>query len=137
MVARVVFGNLGSGQFGLKVSKPGVDVLSALDRDLVFSSLWPNYGVVHASGTLFSAANVSASFPDLGYTPLTAIIPLNASGALIPYQIAIVPQSSPDNSPDTLVYPIVVVNRTSIRLIVDSTNMISHGIRYCVLAVPV
>ena len=48
MANRVQLGNLGSGVFGLKVSKPSVNVLTASDKDLLFDSTKARTGQIYA-----------------------------------------------------------------------------------------
>ena len=48
MANRVQLGNLGSGVFGLKVSKPNVNVLTAPDKDLLFDSTKARTGQIYA-----------------------------------------------------------------------------------------
>jgi len=48
MANRVQLGNLGSGVYGLKVSKPSVNVLTATDKDLLFDSTKARTGQIYA-----------------------------------------------------------------------------------------
>lgn len=48
MANRVQLGDLGSGVFGLKVSKPSVNVLTASDKDLLFDSTKARTGQIYA-----------------------------------------------------------------------------------------
>lgn len=48
MANRVQLGELGSGVFGLKVSKPSVNVLTASDKDLLFDSTKARTGQIYA-----------------------------------------------------------------------------------------
>ena len=52
MANRVLLGNLGSGNFGLKVSKKNVDVTTAADKDLLFNSN------LDRSGQIYAGANI-------------------------------------------------------------------------------
>jgi len=74
---RVVIGALPTGGFGLRVSPPGVDVFTASDDQLVFSSEWASLFPIHASGTTgFIAASSQGFFgwANLGYVPFGAAI---------------------------------------------------------------
>lgn len=48
MANRVQLGNLGSGVFGLRVSKPSVNVLTATDKQLLFDSTKARTGQIYA-----------------------------------------------------------------------------------------
>ena len=48
MANRVQLGDLGSGVYGLKVSKPSVNVLTATDKDLLFDSTKARTGQIYA-----------------------------------------------------------------------------------------
>lgn len=75
---RIVVGNLGSGVYGLKVSKSGVDVLTAADGDLMFDSTAANTRVIMTgtiTGTFDSAlrtliSDVEIQLPSLDYEPI-------------------------------------------------------------------
>lgn len=59
MVNRVILGNLGSS-YGLKISKPAVEVTTAVSKDLLFDSS-RNYLRSLITGTLTLAAGATAS----------------------------------------------------------------------------
>ena len=72
---RVVIGALPTGGYGLRVSPPGVDVFTASDDQLVFSSEWASLFPIHASGVTGFIGGSSTGFfgwPDLGYVPFGA-----------------------------------------------------------------
>lgn len=51
MANRVQLGDLGSGVFGLRVSKPSVNVLTASDKDLLFDSTKARTGQIYAGAS--------------------------------------------------------------------------------------
>ncbi|MBZ9600763.1 hypothetical protein [Phyllobacterium chamaecytisi] len=58
MANRTLIGDFGSGDYRLRVSKPGFDVTAALDRErLAFDSSWPDAAVVYKTGII----NVTSS----------------------------------------------------------------------------
>lgn len=70
MVGRVLTG-LRSGSYGIWVSKPGVDVLTAIDQNLMLSSDRKSAQVV-ASGVLAASTNgvYPISWPNTGFVPI-------------------------------------------------------------------
>ena len=81
---RVVIGALPTGGYGLRVSPPGVDVFTASDDQLVFSSDWASLFPIHASGvTGFIGSGASSFFgwTNLGYEPFGAAMYQFPSGA--------------------------------------------------------
>lgn len=77
MANRILIGNLGS-TYGLKVSKDGVDVLTAADGQLMFDSSAANTRIImtgSVSGTFdgfgrTNIANVEVQLPVLDYEPI-------------------------------------------------------------------
>ena len=66
MANRVQLGNLGSGVFGLKVSKPSVNVLTATDKQLLFDSTKARTGQIYAGANgLDFVGNNSDSDPSV------------------------------------------------------------------------
>lgn len=76
MVARVCLGRLPNGAYGLRVSKPGVDVLTANDGDLTFDSGSPFMRVI-ARGSMTWVFMESERVINIGttfdYTPLVQL----------------------------------------------------------------
>jgi len=76
MANRVLLGQLASGVHGLKVSKPGINALTAATKDLLFDSTSVRTGMVYAGAqdlTLNDAADnylTTGSKTSLGYIPL-------------------------------------------------------------------
>lgn len=60
MANRVLLGDIGSNDFGLKISKPGVDVTSATDKQLLFDSRKGRTGQIYAGGAGLNFVNVVA-----------------------------------------------------------------------------
>jgi hypothetical protein len=88
MTRRVVLGALPGGTFGLRVSLPGVDVMtgdSSNSTQFSFNSDWTDIAKVRQVGIATVPPNippgVAIPFPDLGYRPFVEIRRLN--GALI------------------------------------------------------
>lgn len=81
MANRVCLGKRSVGQIGLFISKPGVDVLTAADADLLFSSSINAMQMI-VTGTI-AVPNYSQGgnpyatigYPDLGYIPTVLILP--------------------------------------------------------------
>jgi len=82
MANRVLLGNLGSGQYGLKVSKEGADVTSTAAQNLIFDSTKPRTGQIYAggstSGTSSTITWTSGSKATLTYIPMYLIFEQNA-----------------------------------------------------------
>ncbi|QDP49527.1 MAG: hypothetical protein GOVbin3695_56 [Prokaryotic dsDNA virus sp.] len=90
MANRVRFGNLGSSQFGLKVSKPNKNVLTCADKDLLFDSTRNRTGLIYAGGgpINFSSSStpsetqgqnflITSKKDALGYIPLIVAVEKN------------------------------------------------------------
>lgn len=76
MVNRVLFGKRGTNDFGLWISKPGFNVLSANDDQLLFSSAWSTLQVVQAGSVAVSDNDpTTVAIPNLGYKPTVILIP--------------------------------------------------------------
>lgn len=88
MARRVVLGNRG-GQYGLWVSKPGFDALTATDAQLLFG-MTKRFGMVLASGTVVCPTGGATASVSFGTTQPTA--PLIFCGSLTeqpsPYPVA-------------------------------------------------
>ena len=83
MADRVVLGNLGSGNFGLRVSKPSANVLNTTANNLIFNSTTTRVGQIYA-GANFTATSsaitwTSASKPTLTYIPEVLINEANTT----------------------------------------------------------
>lgn len=79
------------GDYGFKVSKPGFDVESAADKDLVYSSKWGTFTVFATGGTTLSyttgSANTVTIAHNLGYRPAFAVyseVPFTTGFVLLP-----------------------------------------------------
>lgn len=57
MANRVLLGDIGSNDFGLKISKPGVDVTSATDKQLLFDSTKGRTGQIYAGAAGLNFVN--------------------------------------------------------------------------------
>lgn len=77
MANRVLLGNLGSSNYGLKISKEGEDVLTTAAKNLVFDSTKPRTGQIYAGGSTSSTSSTltwtSGSKPTLTYIPMYLI----------------------------------------------------------------
>ena len=58
MANRVLIGKTATGVYGVKVSKPGIDVTSGADKDMLFNSTSVRTGLIYAGG---SALNFDAT----------------------------------------------------------------------------
>lgn len=85
MVARVGLGSLGSGRYGLKVSRDGVDVFSAADGDLLFDDL-TGLSRVLAQGTIpftyATAGSITIPFAQCSAVPAFMISMLQVRGGV-------------------------------------------------------
>ena len=57
MANRVLLGDIGSNDFGLKISRPGVDVTSATDKQLLFDSRKGRTGQIYAGASGLNFVN--------------------------------------------------------------------------------
>lgn len=74
MSGRIALGQK-SGQYGLWVSRPGVEVLTASDDDMLLSTSRTGLMII-ASGVIYSPGNNTThdfTIPALGYTPLVIV----------------------------------------------------------------
>ena len=72
MANRVVLGNLGSGNFGLRVSKPSANVLNTTANNLIFNSTATRVGGVYA-GANFTATSSAITWTSGSKATLTYI----------------------------------------------------------------
>jgi hypothetical protein len=77
MVNRVALGKLGDGvTYGLEISKPGVNVLTASQQDMVFSTTWSHAGSVILSGNIAGGGGSTTTVNfgvTLDYVPLALV----------------------------------------------------------------
>lgn len=68
-----LLGDLGGDVYGLRVSRPGYNVLTEPlgSKGISFDSRLVDFGIVHAQGAAF--LNTPVSFPALPYVPLATI----------------------------------------------------------------
>lgn len=81
MTNRMVLGALGGGAFGLKVSMPGVDSLTASNSDPAqwsFHSEWPGIANIYGAGTVQAGSAVNHN---LGYVPWADVRHAASSGS--------------------------------------------------------
>lgn len=72
MVDRLIIGKRNDNTYGLDLSMPGVDVHSATNSQMIFSSRWTASNVVHQTGTMTRGSTVT--FPTLAYIPLATVL---------------------------------------------------------------
>lgn len=85
MANRVLIGDVGSSAYGVKVSKPGVDVTTAASKDLLFDSTKQRHGVIHKTASSSSGFNffldqgvgTQPTVGSVAYTPLVIFIEKN------------------------------------------------------------
>lgn len=73
MANRLLLGNRSSGGYGLYISRPGANVLTCDDTDLIFTSETTGSSVIHAivPATLADGeTNVDVSWSNIGYIPM-------------------------------------------------------------------
>lgn len=80
MANRVIFGRRGT-DFGLYISKPGFDVLSAGINDMLFHPAQDSLQFVQTGAISVSNGNpVNIAIPDLGYWPMIFLAPNDTYG---------------------------------------------------------
>lgn len=80
MVARTLYGRRNDGTFGLDISLPGYDVLTATDQQLAFSSRWGGAGSILQMGNV--GRDTTVYFTPLSYIPMVVAFPLLPNGAI-------------------------------------------------------
>lgn len=140
MVNRVALGKLGDGtSYGLEVSKPTFDVLTAADKDKIFSTKWSHGGSIYLSGTVSLSSGggaVTVTFPGtLGYVPFALVL----YATLGPGAIGRYIYSSAVNGP---VGPIYTHNNQpkydvyADRIVMSSVFTTALNVRYIILRIP-
>lgn len=78
MTNRVALGDVGGGAFGLKVSKPGYDVLDAgtVDAKLAFDSSWTKAQRIFLSGVYTATVNASGVYGTVTFPSTLSTIPV-------------------------------------------------------------
>lgn len=66
-VNKALFGFLEDGTFGLKVAKPGFDVLTASDDDLIFNSAQNVFKIVDSGNIVLPAASLNTGGANYGF----------------------------------------------------------------------
>ena len=77
MVNRVTT-KLNDGTYGLFISKPGVDVLTAAPRDMIFDTRFAHSGSVIVQGSATRGSTVN--FPTQAFVPMVVVSLLDGSG---------------------------------------------------------
>ncbi len=77
MTNRVAFGAVGGGAFGLKVSKPGYDVLDSgtIDAKLAFDSSWTKAQRIYLSGVYTATVNPSGVYGTVNFGATLSAVP--------------------------------------------------------------
>lgn len=70
MANRTIIGTRGT-DVGIFISKPGIDVLTAAEQDLLLSTSQPSLQFVQMGSITFSSAgNIDVAIPDQGFAPV-------------------------------------------------------------------
>ncbi len=78
MVGRLLLGKFNDGStYGARLSVPGVEVLTAAQASLIFSTEWAGSLAVHAAGITTIGSTVA--FPSMGFIPLVMALHVNTS----------------------------------------------------------
>ena len=139
MTNRVLIGRRNDGSYGMDLSQAGVDVTTAPDTALTFSTK-PYFGSaasIHASGTV--ARGGTAYWPQLPYVPLV-IVYINDGGLVLnnkrsgPYGAA----ASGGGTDNTIYYePFAVINQSAIVMVsLQNRDTPYQYCRYIALRIP-
>ena len=115
MVNRVLLGRRNDGSYGLDISQAGVEVSTAPDTGLTFStkSYFGSAASVHQQG--YVTRGSSANWPTLPYVPLV-IVYINDNGYVVNSASTTQGTAAPGGGIDNSIYrePFVVINQSSI-----------------------
>ena len=79
MVNRLLLGKYNDGvTYGMKLSIPGHDVMTAVGDKLIFDTQWLGSGAVHQTGV--TTMGNSVAFPSMGYIPMAYAVTYGGSG---------------------------------------------------------
>lgn len=99
MTARTLFGRRNDGSYGLDVSVPGHNVLTAPDSRLAFSTRWSHAASIHQTGTIkASEAGTVVHFPPLPYVPMVMALVVH-NGEVMPVRPEIIMEEDGDGYP--------------------------------------
>ena len=117
MADRVVLGNLGSSNFGLRVSKPSTNVLSTTANNLIFNSTTTRVGQIYA-GANFTATSSAITWTSGSKATLTYIpeVLVNEANTAILHNANIVSNPSFDSFEEDLIreYDTYKISNTSV-----------------------
>ena len=84
MVDRVCLGKRNPGEFGLFISKPGVNVMTAPDHNLIFSSSIRAFQIIQSGYVSIPAyGSGTLTYPNSGFRPLIIAFPTLYDGNFI------------------------------------------------------
>lgn len=95
MANRLIIGQRGVSEYVFMVSKPGVNVLTASDSDLIFKHDWKMLQVVQTGNVVFTKSqpwgtpetlSATLSMPNQGYKPWVYVSPQVSTGVSQPHQ---------------------------------------------------
>ena len=123
MVTRMVYGDLGGGVHGFRVSRPGYDALTEPfgSRNISLDSRLANIGAVVAAGVA-QVDGATVSFPAMNYVPCAVILPLSG-GVINSSGYHLVNWEWPDR-------PQVLQNHTYLKAIAIVTTSTIRIVRY-------
>lgn len=139
MAARTLYGRRQDGSYGLDISFPGYDVLTATDDQLAFSSRWGGAGSILQIGNV--GRDITVSFPTLSYIPIVVAFPLLPNGAIRNSQFLIYWPSGINGPSYSAMDPMMQVTNSSFRIMPVHSNYqgflttISNNYKYAVLRV--
>jgi hypothetical protein len=96
---------LADGTYGLFISKPGIDVLTADPWDMVFDSRIPHNASIYAQGTATRGQTVT--FPALPYIPMVLIFGVDGGDGLPFNYYQSDPELAEDENGNTVFYNFV------------------------------
>lgn len=139
MANRLLVGDYGDGYHGMKLSIPGVNVLTANDQQLIFDTKWIGAGSILYTGT--STMGSTVSFPTMSYVPMAAVMAYNGSNSIYPFY----GMNNPEGQRWDLTYETRVsshvpyyVTNNSITFIPQPSGWTAHYtyVRYSILRLP-
>ena len=69
MTNRIVLGDVGGGAYGVKVSEPGVNVLTADDDSLLLNSDVEQVQIITSGRVSAAPSSLDVTIPNLGFSP--------------------------------------------------------------------
>jgi hypothetical protein len=140
MAQRLVIGKYADGvTYGMKLSIPGTDVLSADPDDLIFDSTWAAAGSVHQTGVTTIGSTIA--FPSLSYRPMLLAIAYSGSSTIDPFWTNQYPETyrwSTSYTTRIASGPIYIVTTSSLTFPSVPSGFTQHytNVRYYIFRIP-